>query len=224
MGAAASTHQPLGVFDLRRMSSIVKVDLKKELKHLYRPSAQTVSVVNIPSMNFLMIDGTGDPNTSPLYAQAVEALFASAYALKFKIKKGGAGIDYAMMPLEGLWWTEDMSQFTVNDKQAWQWTMMILQPDYITADLFAKTLPEVEEKRNNSLLRSVRFEAYHEGTSAQIMHKGSYAEEGPTIAALHDYIVQNGKKLRGKHHEIYLNDPRKTQPAKLQTIIRQPFQ
>ena len=223
MGAAASTHQPLGVFDLRRMSSMVKVDLKKELKHLYRPSAKTVSVVNVPSMKFLMIDGRGNPNISPQYAQAVEALFALAYALKFKIKKSGAGVDYAVMPLEGLWWTEDMSQFNLNDKEAWQWTMMIMQPDYITADLFAKTLPEVEKKRNNSLLRSVRFEPYHEGTSAQIMHRGSYAEEGPTIAALHDYIVQNGKKLRGKHHEIYLNDPRKTQPAKLQTIIRQPF-
>jgi hypothetical protein len=213
-----------GVFDLKGMSSIVKVDLKKELKHLYRPSAKTVSVVNVPSMKFLMIDGRGNPNISPQYAQAVEALFALAYALKFKIKKSEAGVDYAVMPLEGLWWTEDMSQFNLNDKEAWQWTMMIMQPDYITADLLAKALPEVEKKRNNNAaLKTVRFESYHEGLSAQIMHNGSYAEEAPTIALLHDYIIQDGNKLRGKHHEIYLNDPRKTQPTKLLTVIRQPF-
>jgi len=214
----------LGVFDLKGVSSIVKVDLKKELKHLYHPSAKTVSVVNVPSMKFLMIDGRGNPNTSPQYAQAVEALFALAYALKFKIKKSGAGVDYAVMPLEGLWWTEDMSQFNLNDKEAWQWTMMIMQPDYITADLFAKALPEVEKKRNNNAaLKRVRFESYHEGLSAQIMHHGSYAEEAPTIAQLHEYITQGGNRPRGKHHEIYLNDPRKTQPAKLLTVIRQPF-
>jgi hypothetical protein len=206
------------------MSSIVKVDLKKELKHLYRPSAKTVSVVNVPSMKFLMIDGRGNPNISPQYAQAVEAVFALAYALKFKIKKSEAGVDYAVTPLESLWWTEDMSQFNLNDKEAWQWTMMIMQPDYITADLLAKALPEVEKKRNNNAaLKAVRFESYHEGLSAQIMHNGSYAEEAPTIALLHDYIIQDGNKLRGKHHEIYLNDPRKTQPTKLLTVIRQPF-
>src|SRR6266404_4176711 len=200
-----------------------KVDLKKDLKHLYRPSAKAVSVENVPSLNFLMIDGSGNPNTSPEYAQAIEALFALAYALKFKVKKSEAGIDYAVMPLEGLWWAEDMSQFNANDKEAWQWTMMIMQPDYITVALFAKALPEVEKKKKNAALKRIRFEPYHEGLSAQIMHNGSYAEEAPTIAKLHDYIVRSGNKLQGQHHEIYLNDPRKTQPTKLQTIIRQPF-
>ena len=154
-----------------------KVDLKKDLKHLYRPSAKAVSVENVPSLNFLMIDGSGNPNTSPEYAQAVEALFALAYALKFKVKKSEAGIDYAVMPLEGLWWAEDMSQFDANDKEAWQWTMMIMQPDYITVALFAKALPEVEKKKKNAALKRIRFEPYHEGLSAQIMHNGSYAEE-----------------------------------------------
>src|SRR5215813_9390398 len=114
-----------------------KTDFKKELKHLYQPSAKMVSVVDVPRMNFLSIDGSGNPNTAPEYALAVEALYAMAYALKFKVKKEKSGLDYAVMPLEGLWWAEDMNQFSVNHKEAWKWTMMIMQPEFVTAQLFA---------------------------------------------------------------------------------------
>lgn len=202
---------------------MAKVDLKKTLKHIYNPSAKAVSVEDVPSMNFLMIDGSGNPNTSQEYAEAVAALYAVGYALKFKIKKGATGMDYAVMPLEGLWWADDMSQFNASNKEAWKWTMMIMQPEYVTAEMFAEALPEVEKKKKLAALSKVRFEPYHEGLAAQIMHIGSYSEEEPTIAKLHDFISQGGHKLRGKHHEIYLGDPRKIAPAKLQTVIRQPF-
>jgi len=202
---------------------MTKIDLKKDLKHLYNPPAKVVAAIEAPPMNFLMVDGQGNPNTSQAYAEAVEALYALAYALKFKIKKSKAGVDYAVMPLEGLWWVDDMSQFSVKNKEAWQWTMMIMQPEYVTAALFKETLPEVAKKKNPAALTKIRFERYSEGLSAQIMHIGPYAEEGPTVAKVHDFILQGGHQLRGKHHEIYLGDPRKTAPEKLKTVIRQPF-
>lgn len=201
-----------------------KVDLKKDLKHLYSPSARDVSVVDVPPMNFLMIDGSGDPNTSREYAGAIEALYALAYALKFKVKKGQASIDYAVMPLEGLWWTDDPSQFNMSRKDIWKWTAMIMQPKYVTAELFAETLAEVGKKKDITALDRVRFDVYHEGLSAQIMHIGPYAAEESTIAKLHGFIAENGYKLRGKHHEIYLSDPRRSAPEKLTTVLRQPIQ
>lgn len=200
-----------------------KIDLKQELKHLYNPSARAVAVVDVPPMNFLLIDGTGNPNTSPEYAAAVEALYALAYTLKFKIKKGKTGIDYAVMPLEGLWWVDDMSQFSVKNKEAWQWTMLIMQPEYVTSDLLADCLAEVGKKKELPALTKIRFESYHEGQAAQIMHIGPYAAEEPTINTLHTFIHEHGYELSGKHHEIYLKDPRKSAPEKLQTVIRQPF-
>ena len=175
-------------------------------------------------MNFLMIDGCGDPNTSQEYAEAVRALYALAYALKFKVKKSAAGLDYMVMPLEGLWWADDFSNFKAGNKDTWKWTMMILQPEVVTAKLFAEALPEVEKKKGLAALSKVRFESYHEGLSAQILHIGPYADEEPTVAKLHGFISDGGHQLRGKHHEIYLGDPRKSAPAKLQTVIRQPMQ
>lgn len=200
-----------------------KLDLKQDLKHLYRPSAKAVSVVDVPPLNCLMVDGHGNPNTAPEYADAVQALYAVAYALKFKVKKSKAAVDYAVMPLEGLWWTEDMRQFSVDDKDAWDWTMLIVQPDVVTPALAAETLAEVEEKKSLPALAKVRFETYHEGPAVQIMHLGPYADEGPTVARLHDHIATVGGRLSGKHHEIYLKDPRKSAPEKLQTVVRQPF-
>ncbi len=202
---------------------MAKIDLKKELRHLYSPSAKAVSVVDVPPLNFLMLDGRGDPNTSPAYAEAVEALYALAYALKFKIKKSKAGVDYAVMPLEGLWWVDDMRQFSVKDKEAWKWTMMIVQPEYVTPALCVETSGEVEKKKALPALSKIRFESYHEGQAAQILHIGPYSEEEPTIAKIHAFIIQSGYQLSGKHHEIYLKDPRRSAPDKLQTVIRQPF-
>jgi len=198
-----------------------KVDLKKDLKHLYNPSAKEVSVVDVPPMNFLMIDGAGDPNVSPEYQQAMEALFSLSYALKFMVKKSN-GVDYAVMPLEGLWWTDDPGQFSMSNKGIWKWTAMIMQPEYVTGQLFAAALAEARRKKDLVALDRVRFESYHEGLSAQIMHIGPYAAEEPTIARLHSFIRENGYELSGKHHEIYPSDPRRTAPEKLRTVLRQP--
>ncbi len=198
-----------------------KMDFKKEWKHLYRPPAKKVSVVDVPPMNFLMIDGAGDPNVAPAYRRAVEALFALSYALKFRIKKSG-GLDYVVMPLEGLWWTDDPGRFRMDDKAAWQWTAMMMQPDPVTPALFEEMLAETRRKKELPALERVRFETYHEGLAVQIMHIGPYAAEEPTIARLHHFIQENGYESHGKHHEIYLSDPRRTAPERLKTILRQP--
>ncbi|NTW28672.1 MAG: hypothetical protein HGA39_04840 [Coriobacteriia bacterium] len=200
-----------------------KRDLKKELRHLYGPSVREVVPVEVPAMNFLMIDGEGDPNTSPAYAEAVEALFALSYALKFAMKKGPLAIDYGVMPLEGLWWADDMSSFTTAEKSGWKWTMMIMQPDPVGVDLFKQTLVTLDQKKVLPALRALRFETLAEGLSAQVMHVGPFADEGPTIDRVHEFIRLSGHERFGKHHEIYLSDVRKAAPSAWKTIIRQPM-
>jgi hypothetical protein len=199
-----------------------KINLKKDLKHLYQPSSKVVAQVNVPTMNYLMIDGEGDPNTSQTYADAVETLFMVSYVVKFKVKKTAA-IDYTVMPLEGLWWTDDMSRFTVEDKSNWKWTMLILQPDFVARETIESAIGELKKKKNPNVIAKVRFEAFSEGKCAQILHVGPFSEEGPTIVKVHQYI-DSSRKLTGKHHEIYLSDIRKANPAKWKTIIRQPMQ
>jgi hypothetical protein len=199
-----------------------KIDLKKSLKHLYQPSSVNVAQVDVPTMNYLMIDGEGDPNTSKTYADAVETLFMVSYAVKFAVKKGAA-IDYGVMPLEGLWWADDMSRFSVEDKGNWKWTMMLLQPDFVPQETVENAINDVKKKKNSSAIDNVRFETWTEGKCAQILHLGPFSEEGPTIEKVHKYI-DSSSQLRGKHHEIYLSDIRKANPAKWKTIIRQPMQ
>jgi hypothetical protein len=201
---------------------MTKIDLKQELKHLYSPSRKEFGLVEVPPMNFLMIDGRGDPNTAPEYHEAVEALYGLAYHLKFTSKKQ-LDIDYTVMPLEGLWWAEDMAEFSRGNKGNWQWTMMIMQPDHITAQMVDEARRALAAKKDLPALPKIRFERYDEGLSAQILYLGAYADEGPTIARMHAFIEENGYKLRGKHHEIYLGDPRRTAPEKLKTVIRQPI-
>ena len=198
-----------------------KTDFKKEWKHLYRPSAKEFAVVDVPPMNFLMIDGHGDPNTAQEYQDAVEALYGVAYKLKFMSKKE-KGMDYIVPPMEGLWWVENMEEFTTEDKSAWDWTMMIMQPEWITQEMFEEALKEVEKKKNPPALSRLRLGVYHEGLAVQIMHIGPYDAEGPTIARMHAFIDENGYEPAGKHHEIYLGDPRKVAPEKLKTVLRQP--
>lgn len=200
-----------------------KIDYKKELKHLYQPSAKEVVMVDVPEMKFLMIDGAGDPNTTPFFQEATEALFAVSYGLKFMIKKGEQPVDYGVMPLEGLWWAEDMAQFSVEKKGDWQWTLMIMQPEYVTPNLFAEAIKQVKKKKDPAALPLMRFETFAEGPAAQIMHIGPFSAEGPTVAKIHDFITANGGKLSGKHHEIYLSDIRKAAPENWKTVIRQPF-
>ncbi|MCX7005334.1 MAG: GyrI-like domain-containing protein [bacterium] len=200
-----------------------KIDFKKKLAHLYRPSAKEVAVVDVPPMNFLMIDGEGDPNTSPAFAAAIEALFAVSYTVKFMLKKGALAIDYGVMPLEGLWWTDDMATFSTADKSNWQWTMMIMQPECVAREMIDQAIAEVTKKKNPAAISKIRLEVLSEGTSAQILHVGPFSEEGPAIEKVHQHIDARGKRV-GKHHEIYLSDIRKAAPAKWKTIIRQPMQ
>ena len=200
-----------------------KIDYKKELKHLYSASAKKVEIVEVPLMNFLMIDGQGDPNTSKAFQEAVEALFGVSYTLKFMIKKGVGGIDYGVMPLEGLWWTEDMSRFSIDAKDDWQWTLMIMQPEPVTGELACEAITQVRKKKNSAALADLRFKTFTEGKAAQIMHVGPFSAEGPTIQKVHDFIRAAGGSLSGKHHEIYLSDTRKAAPEKWKTIVRQPL-
>ena len=198
-----------------------KIDFKKDSSACTCLPRKRSVLVDVPAMNFLMIDGQGDPNTSPSYQEAVEALFSVAYAIKFKVKKTLA-IDYGVLPLEGLWWADDMAKFSVEDKSGWKWTMMIMQPEFVSAALVRDTIAEVKKKKDLPALAKLRFESFAEGKAAQILHVGPFTAEGPTVASVHAFIDAVGKRS-GKHHEIYLSDIRKADPAKWKTVIRQPL-
>ena len=200
-----------------------KIDFKKELSQLYRPGKAKVATVDVPAMNYLMINGRGDPNTSTEFAQAIECLYATSYTLKFMVKKGALAIDYGVMPLEGLWWTEDMRKFSTERKDDWLWTAMIMQPYFITEEMVEEAKEKVKHKKNPPALSKMQMKSFEEGLCAQIMHIGPFSEEGPTILKVHNFIEENGFELRGKHHEIYLSDFRRAAPEKLKTIIRQPY-
>ncbi len=199
-----------------------KIDLKKTYAKLYKAAAKKSELVAAPTLNYLMCDGYGNPNNSVQFQDAVSALYTLSYTLKFMIKKGTQQIDYGVMPLEGLWWTDNMSNFSTLDKAAWKWTLMILQPDFITADLFEAARKIALKKKKTPMLEDIRSEQMTEGECAQILHLGPYSTEGPTVERLHVFIKDSGYELTGKHREIYLNDMRRTAPEKLKTIIRQP--
>jgi hypothetical protein len=198
-----------------------KVDFKKTLKHLYNPPKGRFHFVEVPEMTFLMLDGKGDPNTSLDYQQTIEALYSMSYGIKFALKSHG--FDHIVPPLEGLWWMENMNEFSLANKDRWEWTMMIMQPEWITSDWVEKVRQDTRKKKNNSFLSEVRFETFGEGLAIQILYTGAYEKEAPTIAEMHQFIIANGYQTNGKHHEIYLGDPRKTSPERLQTILRQPI-
>lgn len=198
-----------------------KVDYKKELKHLYGSSSKKVVIVEVPSMNYFMVDGEGGP-AAESYQQAIEALYGLSFTVKFDVKKG-VGLDYTVMPLEGLWWAKDITAFSADRKDEWQWKMMIMQPDHVTAKHVNAATKQLREKKNPLALDKIRFESYHEGPSVQILHIGPYDDEGPTIAQMHKFIDENGYQLHMKHHEIYLSDPRRSKPEKLKTVLRQPI-
>jgi hypothetical protein len=194
------------------------------IDRLYRATT-TPQLVQVPPLKFLCLDGHGDPNTSPAYAAAVQALYSVSYAAKFAVKKAG-GPDFKVSALEGLWWAEDLRTFLTGDKSEWDWTMMIRQPDAVTGDLLARLADEVATKKSMPAARQLRLISFEEGAAAQVLHVGPYATEAPTIARLHEFIRDQGFTFDGhrhKHHEIYLGDPRRSAPEKLRTIIRQPY-
>jgi hypothetical protein len=198
-----------------------KVDLKKELKKLYQASAKEVVAVEVPALQFLMVDGDGDPNTSRAYSEAVEALFSVSYTAKFIVKKA-QGVDYGVLPLEGLWWADDLSVFVNGDKSKWKWTMMIVQPSFVRQAVIEAAIAAVKKKKALPAVERLRYETFVEGACAQVLHVGPFSTEGPTIERLHEFIdARTGR--RGKHHEIYLSDIRRAEPAKWKTIIRQPM-
>lgn len=200
---------------------MTKIDLKKDLKHFYTASLKEVAILTVPRFHFLMLDGRGDPDTSPEFQEAVEALYSVSYTLKFMVKKS-QGLDYPVMPLEGLWWTDAPAASQSGDKKQWQWTLMIMQPEFITPELVDAAVAEVRKKKNLPSLSHLRFAAWCEAEAAQLLHVGPFSEEHATIARLHAFIKDKGYHLGGKHHEIYLSDPRRTAPEKLKTILRQP--
>jgi hypothetical protein len=200
-----------------------KIDVKKQFPLLYKVSGRDVVEVDVPPLRYLMMDGSGDPNESPDYARAVEALFSVSYVTKFAVKRGPLHLDYSVMPLEGLWWADDWSAFLSGDKRNWKWTMMILQPDFVPEEVVLQAIHDVAAKKGMPAATKLRLDVLHEGRCAQILHVGPFSEEGPTIERVHQFIDARSVK-RGKHHEIYLSDIRRAAPEKWKTIIRQPMQ
>jgi hypothetical protein len=193
---------------------------EQELNRLYR-APRAPELVDVPELGFLVIDGHGDPNTSASFQAAVQALYAVSYALKFAIKRAG-GPNFKVAPLEGLWSVPDMATFSAEAKSEWDWTLMIRQPPEVTTELFESTAADVAERKQLPAARDLRLERIAEGPAAQLLYLGPYAEEGPTIQALHAFIAEQGYERCGRHHEIYLGDPRRSAPERLKTIIRQP--
>ncbi len=200
-----------------------KVDLKRDLGDLYK-ARQTPAVVDVPELQFLMIDGKGDPNTAAEWAEAMEALFSVSYTLKFMLKLGDTALDYHVMPLEALWWDEQGFDPTRTDRDSWHWTAMIVQPDEVTDELFADALAQAAERKPLAAADRLRLERFEEGPCVQVLHVGPYSAEQPTIERLHKLAAEEGRPLRGKHHEIYLGDPRRAAPERLKTIVRQPVE
>jgi hypothetical protein len=200
-----------------------KIDFKKQLKHLYQISSKEVVLVDVPPMNFLMLDGEGDPNTSKSFSDASQALYSVSYTLKFMIKKGLMAIDYGVLPLEGLWWADDMASFTNGDKSKWKWTVMIMQPDFITKEMVSLAIENVKAKKDPPALSKLRFQSFSEGKCAQILHIGPFSDEGPSLLKVHKFIDDMKGTRSGKHHEIYLSNIHIAAPSKWKTIIRQPI-
>ena len=199
-----------------------KIDFKKNLD-AYQARRDQFRIVDVPDMQYLMIDGHGDPNTSPCYAEAVRALYPVAYKLKFASKRD-LGHDYVVMPLEGLWWAEDMDSFTASrDRSRWDWTLMIMTPDWIDRQMFDAAVEQAGARDRPARLGGIRLETLSEGRCVQTLHVGSFDDEADVLARIHhEFIPDNDLRMIGKHHEIYLSDPRKVAPEKQRTILRQP--
>ncbi|BCJ30487.1 GyrI-like domain-containing protein [Actinocatenispora sera] len=198
-------------------------DIKRELRQLYAPRNTGWALVDVPEQRFLAVDGAGNPNTAPAYARAVEALYATAYTLKFAAKR--TGDDFVVGPLEGLWWADDPAVFTARAKDAWHWTMLISLPPSATPEQVEHARTAALAKKRNPAIAQLRLHSLHEGRSAQVLHVGSYDDEAPILAHLHDdYLDAHRLRPRGQHHEIYLSDPRRTAPERLRTVLRQPVE
>ncbi len=200
---------------------MAKLDLKKKYKSLFGQTSKEFLVIDVPPANFLMIDGVGDPNTAPEYKEKISLLYGVAYTIKFLISKKDPAKDYVVPPLEGLWWCDNMELFSADRKDEWKWRMMIMQPDFVTQDVVREGIAAYCKKNKLSDAPGISLTEYHEGKAVQVLYQGPYTAETEVIKAMHAYIKSIGE-LRGLHHEIYLNNPEKTEPSKLKTLIRQP--
>jgi hypothetical protein len=201
------------------------LDLVKTHHPLYSPPKDRCVIVEVPDMAFLMVDGRGDPGASEAFEAAVQALYSAAYTLKFSLKKTDPERDFKVAPLEGLWWGDDPTPTLADlqrDRESWNWTLMIAVPDAVTADEVTTALEAAARKKDLPAAPLLRLERFEEGLAAQIMHVGPYSEEAPTIERLHKWVAAEGYELRGRHHEIYLGDPRRTAPERLKTVLRHP--
>ncbi|NLU62957.1 hypothetical protein HCA61_11855 [Rhodococcus sp. HNM0563] len=199
-----------------------KYDVKRAHKNLYSSSAGDFTEVDVPEFRYLAVEGSGDPNSSRAYAEAVEALYSVSYTIKFASKKE-LGRDAVVGPLEGLWWADDMSTFVSRDKRAWKWTMLINQPPWVTDEMVDSAKAVVAKKKALASLPLLHSMTWTEGRCVQILHIGAYDDEGPTLESLHHRVLpERGLTYNGRHHEIYLSDPRRTAPGSLKTILRQP--
>lgn len=199
-----------------------KIDFKRQYKTLYTASPKRISLVDVPKLPFLTLTGQGDPETSPDFQGKVEALYGISFTLKFMNKETGWGPDYAVPPLEGLWWADKLTDFADMIRENWKWKLMILQPDFISEEMMEQSVAKVARKRPSPYPGQAKLESFTEGLSAQVLHVGPYREATETIRNLHEFIKANNYDLRGEHHEVYLSDPRRASPDKLRTIIRQP--
>ena len=195
----------------------------KRLVPTYTARRGRFDVVEVPVLQHLAVDGHGDPNTAPAYAEALAALYPLAYALKF-LSRNALGRDHVVMPLEALWWSADMAAFTsARDKSRWDWTLMIMVPDWIADEHLETARTTARRKASSDALDAVRLQRLDEGLAVQTLHVGPYDDEGPVLAAMHEeFLPAQGLRRTGEHHEIYLSDPRRTPPARLRTILRQP--
>jgi hypothetical protein len=205
------------------------LDLRKELKQFYAPSAKKAEIVDVPEFQFALVNGAieagAEPGNSPAFASAVQAMYGIAYTLKFasKLRKGDP-IDYPVMALEGLWWVEG-GEFSLSRKDNWLWTLMILQPEHVTAEMFEEARAQVRKKQGDSdALAQLRLERFREGLCVQMLHIGPYAEEPATVAIMDAFAAERGYRMAGKHHEIYMGDPRRAAADKLKTIVRHPIE
>jgi hypothetical protein len=198
------------------------IDLKQILNAYYAPPKHPV-IVQVPPYDYLMADGAGNPNHNPQFEAATSALYSLSYTIRFAYK-AATGNAYTVMPLEGLWWSQEMDTFIGREKDAWQWTLMILQPEFITSTMVEQARTEALRKKKLTPAQNtaLRYERYHAGTCVTMMHIGSYDDETENIAWMHRFAAEQGYQLHGLHQEIYLSDPRKTEPAKMKTVLRQP--
>ncbi|HOX37330.1 MAG TPA: GyrI-like domain-containing protein [Candidatus Brocadiia bacterium] len=200
-----------------------KVDFKKTFKHLYAPSVKAPALVDVPPLNFLTIDGAGDPNDSQAFQDAFACLFGLAYTIKFMKKpKPEGAFDFVVPPPEGVFWTEEDGSIRIKDKAAWKWTLMIMQPDFVTKELVSEAKIQLTEKKDPPGLATLRYERDPGGKAVTMTHLGPYCEEGRTIEKMRALAESEGYVLCGKHREIYMNDPRRVKPEKIKAVLRHP--